>query len=291
MKLTADFEEMKKVIITVAITGGLHGKEANPNLPEQPDEQAQSAYDCYNAGASICHLHVRDKNGASTGDLNVYEEAISKIRAKSPILIQVGNGIGQYVDENGVGHTHSNEHRMKLLDIEPKPDIITINAGTFDFSGVLFPNSPDFNRAFIKGANERSIPIECEAYDISHIANIEGLVQEGILKKPVHYSLVLGIDGGIPATPENMLRLVAELPEGSSWQAIAISRYQLPLTVAAMCMGANIRTGLEDNVYIRRSELAKSNAQLVERVVKIARDLGRDVATVEETKKAFGIED
>jgi len=290
MLLTADFEEMNKVIITVAITGGLHGKEANPNLPEQPEEQAQDAYDCYNAGASICHLHVRDKDGNSTGDLNVYQEAISKIKAKSPIIVQVGNGIGQHTDEKGNVVMFTYEQRMRLLDIEPKPDLITINAGTFDFSDVLFPNSHDFNRDFVKGANERKIPIECEVYDISHIANMMRLVDEGVLKEPIHFSFVLGIDGGIPATPENMLRLAAEVPEGSAWQAIAISKYQLPLTVAAMCMGANIRTGLEDNVYIRGGELAKSNAQLVERAVKIARDLGREVATVDDAKKVFGIE-
>jgi 3-keto-5-aminohexanoate cleavage enzyme len=290
MLTIADFREMKKIVITVAITGGLHGKESNPNLPEQPDEQAQSAYDCYNAGASICHLHVRNKKGKPTGDLNVYEEAISKIKAKCPILVQVGNGIGWYYDEKGNQVNYPFEKRMKLLEIEPKPDLITINAGTFEFGDVLFPNSYEFNREFVTGANQRKIPVECEVYDIGHVANILRLVNEGILKTPVHFSFVLGIQGGISARLENLMRLISDIPEGSSWQVITIGKYQMGLTTPGICMGGNIRTGLEDNIYYGKGELAKSNAQLVERIVRIARELGREVATVDDTKKSFGVE-
>jgi len=290
MLTIADFSQMKKMIITVAITGGIHGKEANPNLPEQPDEQAQDVYDCYNAGASICHLHVRDREGKPTGDLNKYAEAISKIKAKCPIVVQVGNGIGFYYDEKGNYVCYPDEIRMKLLEIEPKPDLITLNAGTFHFGDVLFPNSHEFNTRFVKMANNRKIPIECEVYDIGHIANTMRLVDEGALKKPAHFSFVLGIDGGIPARHENLMRLVSDIPEGSTWQVIGVSRYQFPLTVAAMCMGGNIRTGLEDNVYYKKGELAISNVQLVASIVKIARELGREIATVHDAKEYFGVE-
>lgn len=290
MLITADFTKMKKMIITVAVTGGIHGKESNPNLPEQPYEQAQSAYDCYNAGASICHLHVRNKEGKSTGDLNVYKEAISKIKAKCPILVQVGNGIGWYYDEKGNHVNYPFEKRMKLLEIEPKPDIITINAGTFHFEDVLFSNPYEFNVPFVTGANQRKIPIECEVYDIGHVTNIMRLVNEGILKTPVHFSFVLGIPGGISARHENLIRLVSDIPEGSSWQVITIGRYQMGLTIPGICMGGNIRTGLEDNIYYTKGELAKSNAQLVERIVRIARELGREIATVDDVKESFGVE-
>ena len=291
MKITATLSEMDKLIITVAITGGIHGKESNPNLPEQPDEQVRDVYDCYNAGASIVHLHIRDKQGVCSGDLGIFKEVLSKIKAKCEIVTQVGNGIGFYYDDNGDYVCHSYETRMGLLEIEPKPDIITLNAGTFHFGKALFPNSSEFNEEFVKRANERNIPIECEVYDIGHVANVMQLVDKGVLKKPIHFSFVLGIEGGIPATHENMLRLVAEIPEGAYWQVISISKYQLPLTVAAMSMGANIRTGLEDNVYYSTGGLAESNAQLVERVVKIAREFGREIATVDDAKKTFGIED
>ena len=176
---------------------------------------------------------------------------------------------------------------MKLIEIEPKPDMITINAGSFDFGGTIsFLNPPDFNEKFVKRARERNIPIECECYDISHLNNILTLAQKGLLNKPIHFSFVLGITGGIPSTSKNMLHMVEEIPDGSSWQVITISRYQLPMTVQALCMGANIRTGLEDNIYYSKGVLA-SNAQLVERMVRIAREIGREVATPEEAREFF----
>lgn len=289
MKPNVDVLTMKKLIITAAITGGLHGKELNPNLPEQPDEQAQAAYDCYNAGAAICHLHVRDGKGKSTGDLNVYKEAVSKIKAKCNIITQIGNGIGWYYRPDGTPYSPPLEERMRLLDIEPKPDMITLNAGTMHFQDVLFPNPPEWNEKFIQGAQERNLPVECECYDISHVMNVLRFVERGVLKTPVHFSFVLGITGGISATPASMLYMLDEIPEGSTWQVITISKYQLPMTISALCMGANIRTGLEDNIYISHGVLAKSNAQLVERMIRIARDLGREIATPDEARKILGV--
>ena len=278
-----------KIIITAAITGGVHGKFANEALPQQPDEQAQAAYDCYNAGASVVHLHVRDKRGFSTPDLNVYSEAVTKIRNKCPIICQVGNGIGAVMDEDWNTSVATQEERMNLLDIQPKPEMLTINAGTFTFvtnlGTILFLNPPDFNEEFVTGCNERGIGIECEVYDVGHVTNVLNLVEKGVLRSPVHFSFVLGIGGGIPATPENLLRLVDEIPEGSSWQVITVGKYHLPMTMLGLSMGANIRTGMEDTIYYSKSEPAKSNAQLVERVVRMAHEMGREVATVEEAKE------
>jgi len=288
MRPEVDVARMKKLIVTVAITGGIHGKEANSNLPEQPKEQARDAYDCYNAGAAIVHIHVRDRNGKPTGDLKVYEETIGEIQSKCNMITQVGNGIGWVYQPDGSRRAASFEDRMQLIEIEPKPDMITINAGSFDFDAILFPNPPEFNERFVTRAQERKIPIECECYDISHINNILKLADKAILKRPIHFSFVLGIEGGIPATPKNMLHMVDEIPDGSSWQVITISRYQLPMTVSALCMGANIRTGLEDNIYYSKGVLA-TNAQLVERIVRMARDLGREVATPEEARKILGV--
>jgi len=278
-----------KVIIAAAITGGVHGKFANEALPQQPDEQAQAAYDCYNAGAAVVHLHVRDKRGFSTPDLNVYNEVIAKIRQRCPIICQVGNGIGAIVDENWDHRLASQEERVNLLNIEPKPEMLTINAGTFTFvtnlGNSLFLNPPEFNEEFVTGCNQRGIGVECEVYDVGHVANVLNLVEKGILKTPVHFSFVLGIGGGIPATPQNLLRLVDEIPDGSSWQVITIGKYHLPMTMLGLSMGANIRTGLEDTIYYSKGELASSNAQLVERVVHMAHEMGREVATVEEAKQ------
>jgi len=292
MKVTLEIDKMEKLIITVATTGGIHDKSVNPNLPEQPDEMAQEAYDCYNAGAAIHHIHVRDKLGRTTGDLSVYNEVISKVRAKCPIITQIGNGIGGVFRADGSFEVATQDERMALTTITPKPDMLTINCGTFQFGyipDVVFPNPLEWNLEFIKKCYEREIAIECECYDISHIENVKEMVRRGVLKEPVHYSLVLGIKGGIPASPQMISTMVDVIPEGSSWQVITISKQQVPSTVMAMCQGANIRTGMEDNVYYAKGEPVKSNAQLVERMVRIARELGREIATVDDAIEKLGV--
>jgi len=292
MKVTLEIDKMEKLIITVATTGGIHDKSVNPNLPEQPDEMAQEAYDCYNAGAAIHHIHVRDKLGRTTGDLSVYNEVISKVRAKCPIITQIGNGIGGVFRDDGSFEVATQDERMALTTITPKPDMLTINCGTFQFGyipDVVFPNPLEWNLEFIKKCYEREIAIECECYDISHIENVKEMVRQGVLKEPVHYSLVLGIKGGIPASPQMISTMVDVIPEGSSWQVITISKQQVPSTVMAMCQGANIRTGMEDNVYYAKGVPVKSNAQLVERMVRIARELGREIATVDDAIEKLGV--
>lgn len=281
-----------KVVITVATTGGLHGKEANPALPEQPHEIVQAMHDCYNAGASIAHIHVRDKQGLTSSDLNVYHEVLQGINDRCPGMItQVGNGIGvRYVnghDKPAVGFTQ--EQRMALLNIDPRPDMLTVNAGTFHFqhkrTEFLFDNSKAWNAEFITGCNERGIHNEFEVYDLSHIANILKLADAGVVKGQMHFSLVLGIDGGIPASPQNLMTMLDALPEGSSWQVVCIGKHQVPLSTMVLAMGGNIRVGFEDNVYYEHGILAVSNVQFVERAIRIARELGRDIATPEEARE------
>lgn len=292
MKANLDLQKHKKLIIAVAQTGGIHGKEANPALPEQPEEIAQSAHDCYNAGASVVHIHARDKDGNTTGDLNVYERILSGIKKKCPIITQVGNGIGVVEKADGSQGIPELDYRLKLTEIEPKPDMLTVNCGTFEFGwlGSSFENPLYFNEEFIKRCNKRNIPIECECYDLSHINNMLELVNRGVLNKPVHFSFVLGIKGGIPATPESINAMLDMIPQDSTWQVITISKLHVPSTVMAMCMGANVRTGLEDTIYYSRGVLAESNAQLVERMVRVAKEIGREVATVDEAKDMLGIE-
>jgi 3-keto-5-aminohexanoate cleavage enzyme len=291
MEATLEVAKMKKLIITVAQTGGLHGKESNPALPEQPEEIAQSAYDCYNAGASVVHIHARDKEGKSTGDLQVYERILSGIKARCPIITQVGNGIGARTNPDGSIVIASLEDRMRLTEISPKPDMLTVNCGSFEFGwlGATFENPLGFNEEFVKRCNDRDIPVECECYDLSHIVNMLELIERGILKRPVHFSFVLGVKGATFASPKIISAMVDMIPDDSSWQVITISKLNIPSTVMAMCMGANIRTGLEDTIYYSRGCLAKSNAQLVERMVRIAKEIGRDVASVEEARDILGV--
>ena len=295
--MNIDVTHSEKVIITVATTGGLHGKEANPALPEQPAEIVQAMRDSYNAGASIAHLHVRDRDGITTSNLGVYGEVLQGIADQCPGMItQVGNGIGvRYVhgrDKAGLGV--SQEERMALVNIDPRPDMLTVNAGSFHFqhkhTEVLFDNSKSWNTEFIKSCKERGIHNELEVYDLSHIDNMLRLRDRGVLTGQLHFSLVMGIDGGIPASPKNLMTLVDALPEGSSWQVVTIGKHQVPLSMMALAMGGNIRVGFEDNVYISQGVLAVSNAQFVEKAVRIARELGREIATPEEARQIMGMQ-
>jgi len=295
----------KKVIITAAITGGIHGKWANPALPLTAEEQAQAALECYEAGASIVHIHVRGDDGQNTPDLKYYGKTVSQIGEKCPILRQIGNGIGAKVVEHKFTTKSgkkrvtteivqpSLEERLNLINIEPEPEMHTINAGSFEFrtpyGGSLFLNPQDFNRKYIKRCNKKGFGIEIEVYDSSHITNVLEFVESGLLTPPLHFSLVLGIKGGAEANPANLLRMVDQLPEGSTWQVVTVGKFNLRTTVMAMCMGGNIRTGLEDTIYYGKGELAQGNAQLVKRMVRIAKEIGREVATVDEAKEILGI--
>ncbi len=282
-----------KVIITAAITGGIHGKETNPNIPITPEEQAQAAYDCYNAGAAVLHLHVRDERGMNTPDINVYNKAVRLIGEKCPIIRQIGNGIGAYMEEDGTVVVATLEQRLNLLKIEPRPEMHTINGGTFEFrtplGGAVFSNPMSFNEEYVRRCNEKGFGIEVEVYDLSHIANVMELADRGLLRPPLHFSIVLGIHGGAPATPENLLHMLGQIPDGSSWQVVTVGKYNLRTTMIAMAMGGNVRTGMEDSVYYREGELVKSNAQLVDRMVRLAREIGREPATVEEAKSMLNL--
>jgi len=281
--MTPNLYSQDKVVITIAPTGGLHGREANPALPEQPEDIVEAFAQCYAAGATVAHIHVRDREGRTTADPAIYSEVLSGIRERCPGMItQVGNGIGIRREGEGRWTGFTQAQRMALLDLDPAPDMLTVNAGTFHFqhkdAEFLFDNSKGWNREFIAGCRERGIVNELEVYDISHIMNMLQLREEGVLADPLHFSFVLGINGGITAEPKYLLAMLEAIPEGSSWQIVSIGRSQLPLTTMAVTMGGNMRTGFEDTVHYRKGELAESNRQLVERAVRIVTELGREVA-------------
>ena len=303
--MKTDFLKDEKLIITAAITGGIHGKWANPSLPISAEEQAQAALECYNAGASIVHIHVRSDDGQNTPDLKYYNKTIKLIGEKCPIIRQIGNGIGARVVEHhfttksGLKRMTTEivqptlEQRLNLVNIDPAPEMHTINAGSFEFrtpyGSSLFKNPMEFNRKYIKRCKKKGFGIEIEVYDVSHISNVLEFVETGLLEPPLHFSIVLGIKGGAPATMDNLLHMVDHIPKGSTWQVVTVGKYNLRTTVAAMCMGANVRTGLEDTIYYEKGELAQGNAQLVKRMVRIATEIGREIATVDETKEILGL--
>jgi len=185
------------------------------------------------------------------------------------------------------------EERLNLLNIDPPPEMHTINAGSFEFrtpyGGALFNNPKDFNRKYVKRCKKKGFGIEIEVYDSSHIANILEFIETGLLEPPLHFSIVLGIKGGAPATVGTLLHMVDQIPDGSTWQVVTVGKFNLRTTVITMCMGGNIRTGLEDTIYYRKGELAEGNIQLVKRMVRLAKENRKKIKNPDENKEILVI--
>ena len=298
----------KKLIIQVAPFGSntLHEKTPNlpnlgkrtPYLPITPEEVAEEAFRSYNAGATVCHIHARDPiSMLATPDIKVWGEVVARIREKCPIIIEAGGGIGAWVDTTTWQIiAASDEQKLALLDIKPEPDMLTLNMGTFDMSigkygFSTFSNTPPFQRKIIQGIKERGWGMELEIWDISHLYNTLALCEEGIMdqNEVFHIDYPLGVSGGQPATAKQLMYISEEgrkMFPNAKWQALGIGKDEFPMITMAMLLGADsVRVGLEDNICISHGELAKSNAELVEKAVRIARELDFEIATVEEARE------
>ncbi|MCL5058515.1 MAG: 3-keto-5-aminohexanoate cleavage protein [Actinobacteria bacterium] len=287
----------KKVVITAAVTGSITSKSQNPYLPVTPEEVAEECYRAWKAGAAIAHLHARDPRPEKT-DVEVLGETIRLVRERcGDMITQVGTGIRSRFNE-----LRTPDQRLLLLGITPKPDMDTINAGTFDFEVLaqtspentgytwLFNNSPELIEAFAKGMKERKIIIEFEAYDHGHVWNIVRLLERGVIdQNDLHVNLVMGIGGGMPATPKMLISAVEMLPKGTHWTAMAPGKEEFPICALAAMMGGNVRVGLEDNVYLSRGVLAEGNAPIVAKMARIIQDLGMEVATSTEAREMLNI--
>jgi 3-keto-5-aminohexanoate cleavage enzyme len=265
---------MEKLIITCAITGAETTKEQNPALPTNPDEQAQAAYDCWKAGASVIHLHVRDDKGSPSQSVERFRETIEKIRKKCPVIIQISTGgaVGEKI-----------ENRAAPLAI--KPEMASLNTGSINFGDEIFLNLPKDVERLAAEMKKHGIRPEIEVYDYGMLEYSIRLMKKGVIPTPSHFQFVLGTGHGISGEARNLCNMADALPNGCTWNAAGIGRYQLPVAAQAIVMGGHVRVGLEDNIYWAKGVLAKSNAQLVERVAKLAETLQRAVANVDEAKK------
>jgi len=276
----ADYFE-KPVIISVAPTGGMHGKEANPNLPEQPEEIVEDVRRCREAGASIVHVHARDEDGESTKDPAKFQEIRDLIHEEiDDIIINFTTGGGD--DREG--------RIAPVLEVDPTPDLATIDLGPLNVRGdTISPNTRVQNVGYAERMSEANVKPELEVFGPGHMTEAHHLVDEGLLDPPYWTTLILGMQTGTIPNPRNLQNLVDNLPEGSEWQCMAIGRHQLPLTTMAMTLGGHVRVGMEDNVYFRKGELAESNHQLVERTAAIAERLERPIATPDEARDILNL--
>jgi len=270
--------KLEKLIITAALTGAEVTREQQPNLPLTPDEIAEAAYEAYKAGASIVHVHARDEEGNPTQSYEVYKEIKEKIEAKCPVIFQPSTGGAVW---------HSPEERLQPVELSP--EMATLSCGTCNFGPDVFMNSQEYMEKFAARMKELGIKPELEIFEKGMINNALTLVKKGLLDKPLHFDFVMGIPGAITGEVRDLLYLVESIPEESTWTVAGIGRQELPLATAAIILGGHVRVGFEDNVLYKKGQLAKSNAELVERIVRIAKELGREVATPDEARKILGI--
>jgi uncharacterized protein (DUF849 family) len=267
---------VSSAVLTAALTGPIATKADNPNLPTSPEEIAAAARESYEAGAAVVHVHLRDENGAPTADLDVAKRVVGLIEESCPALIQLSTGVGLGVEY---------EARERL--VEARPRMATLNVCSMSFGAGEFRNPPDGVRRLAARMRELGIKPELELYDTGHLEVALSLLSEGLLEEPLAFSLVLGVKGGMAATPANIVHLVAQLPPGSVWQVIGIGRANLSVTAIGLAMGGNARTGMEDTLMLRRGVPASGNGELVQRLAGIAHALERPPATVEEAAAAL----
>ena len=271
---------MDKLIITACICGAEVTKEHNPAVPYTVEEIANEAYGAYKAGASIIHLHVRYDDGTPTQDVERFRECFEAIRAKCPdVIIQPSTG-------GAVGM--SNDERLQPITL--MPEMATLDCGTCNFGGDdIFVNTENMIKDFGEKMIARGIKPEVEVFDKGMIDMANRLCKKGYIKAPMHFDFVMGVNGGISGEPRDLIFMKESIPQGSTWTVAGVGRYEFPMTVMGILMGGHVRVGFEDNVYLSKGVLAKSNAELVEKVVRLAKEFGREIATPDEAREILGL--
>ena len=297
----------EKAIITAAITGGIHTPTMSDHLPITPAQISDEAVRAYEAGAAVCHIHARNpETGAPVPDVNVMKEIITSIKSRCNMVICITTG-------GGLGMT--TEQRAAPVTLY-KPELATFNAGSINFA--LFPMIPRYEewkfewekqylgmtedfifantfksmKEYCAIFNETGTKPEFEIYDSGMVNNVAFLIQAGYVKKPVYIQFVMGVLGGITPSSENLLFLVdyAKKMIGDFEFSVCVAgRAQFPICTQSLLIGGNVRVGLEDNLYLEKGRMAKSNAEQVAKIVRIAGELGIDPATPDEARKILGL--
>lgn len=275
-----------KLIINAAITGMVPKKENTPHVPISVEEIIQDATACCQAGASIVHIHARDKNGRPTYEKEVYADIISGIREECPDLIICASTSGRVYN--------TFESRSQVLELEGnlKPDMASLTLGSLNFMEQASINSPEMIEKLALKMKENGIVPEMEIFDAGMINTARVMIKKGILVRPFYCNILFGSIYSIPGTLFDLSYIVKSLPRGFHWSAAGIGKFQLKMNLAAILMGGNVRVGLEDNIYYDcdKGTLA-TNEQLITRLINFSKEIGRMVATPKEAAYILGIEE
>jgi 3-keto-5-aminohexanoate cleavage enzyme len=271
---------MEKLIITAAICGAEVTKEHNPAVPYTVEEIAREAELAHKAGASIIHLHVREDDGTPTQSKDRFEACINAIKERCPeVIVQPSTG-------GAVGM--SNEERLQPTQL--KPEMATLDCGTCNFGGdEIFVNTENTIKEFGEKMIELGIKPEVEVFDKGMVDMALRLNRKGYIKSPMHFNFVMGVNGGISATPRDLVFMAGSIPAESTFTVSGVGRSQFQMAAMAIILGGHVRVGFEDNVFMSKGVAAKSNGEMVERVVRLAKELGREVATPAEAREILGL--
>jgi len=270
------------LIITAAITGSRTPREKCPHIPILPEEIADSAAEAAQAGASVVHIHVRDPATAlGTQDAGLYRRVLDRLAASGtdPVVCLTTSGIpGRNL-----------AHEARFIPLEFRPELASFDAGSMNLGDSVFLNPPEFLEDLARRMKVAGTKPELEIFDTGMIGNCLRLRDQGLLDAPLYFQFVLGAPGGAPGTPKALHQLVEMIPEGSHWSSIGVGPAHMPVILATLALGGHVRVGLEDNIYYRKGELGRSNAQFVERVARLAAEVGRSVATPGQARNILGL--
>jgi 3-keto-5-aminohexanoate cleavage enzyme len=269
---------MDRLIITVAPTGNVPTKEMNPHLPVTPEEIAETAVRCREAGASVIHVHARDAAGKPTLDPEVFARIHQLVTERTDLVVQISTG------SRAGTELEARAAAVRRL----RPEMASLTTGSMNFPDRVCSNPLEVIEYLAEAMQEAGTKPEMEIFEAGMIANAARLVERGLVAPPLHLNFVLGNRGSLPASPKNLVFLSESIPHGSTWTVTAVGRWQTPMAMMAVAMGGHVRVGLEDNIYYRKGELA-TNEQLVARVARMAGELGRAVAAPDEAREMLGL--
>jgi uncharacterized protein (DUF849 family) len=276
-------------IVSAALTGALTTRDQCEHIPYTPEEIAEDASAARENGAAIAHIHARTENGSPTFDTEIYQQVYDAVRERTDILINFSTGALHEPVESRLEYVES-----------VQPEIAALNMGSMNYAkysqnrdefvfDMVFENPFSEIREFLTTMRDSGVKPELECFDTGHVGNARPFVENGELDSPLHFSLIMGVLGGIPPTIENLAHQVRQLPDDATWQVIGISRDQWQLAAGALAMGGNVRVGLEDNFYTPDGEMG-TNAELIAEAADLARKVGREPATPAEAAEIMDVD-